>query len=146
MTLRDQPSIIRPSPDPESLAKMVQLAGKVRHLLVATADEQGTPHLATAQHITLEDWDLLTVTAWFCPQTAKNVQSNPAVALVVWDRERDQGFQLIGEVEQVVEVTMPNGYIPGETVVYPQIERKLMVRARRILSFGQAGHADKEGL
>jgi hypothetical protein len=53
---------------------------------------------------------------------------------------------LIGEVEQVIEVTMQNGYIPGETVVYPQIERKLMVRVRRILDFGQAAHTDSQEL
>lgn len=144
MTLRDQPQ--KRSIDPESLAKMVQLAGTVRHLFVATVNEQGAPHLAIAEHITLEDWDFITITAWFCPQTAKNVQTNPAISVVVWDRDQDQGFQLLGEVEQVAEVTMPNGYIPGETVVYPQIERKLMIRVREILRFGQAMHSDAEGL
>jgi hypothetical protein len=142
MTLRDQPNLHKPSLDPESLAKMMQLAGTVRHYFVATVNEQGTPHLATAEHITLEDWDLLAVTAWFCPQTAKNVQTNPAISLVVWDSGKDMGFQVTGEVEQVVEVTMPNGYIPGETVVYPQIERKLMIRVRQILNFGQARHRE----
>ena len=141
MTLSDQP-IERSSPDPESLAKMVQLAGTVRHLFVATVNEEGTPHLATAEHITLEDWDLVTLTAWFCPQTAKNVQTNPALSVVVWDRDRDVGFQLTGEVEQVVEVTMSNGYIPGESVVYPQIERKLIIRVRQILNFGHAMHRE----
>lgn len=146
MTLRDKPSMEKFPPDPESLAKMVQLAGTVRHILVATANEDGVPHVATAEHINLEDWDLITVTAWFCPQTAKNVQTNPAISVVVWDRDRDLGFQLIGEVEQVAEVTMPDGYIPGETVVYPQIERKLMIRVRQILNFAQGAHSDSEGL
>ncbi len=146
MTLRDRPDIDRSSLDPESLAKLMQLAGTVRHLLVATANEGGVPHLATAEHITLEDWDLVSITAWFCPQTAKNVQTNPAIAVVVWDRDRDLGFQLVGEVEQVVETTMPDGYIPGETVVYSQIERKLMIRVRQILDFSQGSHSDTASL
>lgn len=143
MTLRDQPQ--KGPVDPESLAKMVQLAGTVRHLLIATVNEQGIPHLATAAHIALEDWDRVAITAWFCARTAHNVQTNPAISVVVWDRDNDQGFQLIGEVEQVAEVTVPNGYIPGETVVYPQIERKLLIRVREIFKFGQAGHGDAAG-
>ena len=146
MTLRDQPDIDKTFLDPESLAKMVQLAGTVGHLFIATANEEGVPHLATAEHINLEDWDLVGITAWFCPQTAKNVQTNPVTSVAVWDRDRDLGFQLIGEVEQVIETTMPDGYIPGETVVYPQIERKLMIRVRHILDFSQGTHSDTEGL
>lgn len=145
MTLRDKPNSEN-SLDSESLARMVQLAGTVSHLFVATANDEGIPHLAMAEHINLEDWDLVSATAWFCPETAKNVQTNPAISVVVWDSGRDLGFQLTGEVEQVVEVTMPNGYIPGETVVYPQIQRKLMIRVRRILNFGHAMHGDAEGL
>lgn len=124
------------------LAKSVKLAEKVQHLLVATVNAQGIPHLATAERMTLEDRDLVAVTAWFCPQTASNVQSNPAISVVVWESIKDHGFQLVGEVEKVVDLAMQNGYIPGEKVVYPQIERKLMIRVRHILNFSHALHSD----
>lgn len=130
--------------DTETLAKSVKLAEKVRHLLVTTVNEQGVPHLATAERITLEGRDRVAVTAWFCPQTASNVQTNPAISVVVWESGRDFGFQLVGEVEKVVDLAMQNGYIPGETVVYPQVERKLVVRVRHLLNFSHVPHSDTE--
>jgi hypothetical protein len=130
--------------DASALAKAVRLAETVGHLFIATANEQGIPHLATAERISLEDRDLVAVTAWFCPQTASNVLTNPAISVVVWERDKDLGFQLVGEVESVVEVAVPDGFIPGERVVHPQIERKLVVRVHHLLNFGQAMHSDTD--
>lgn len=132
--------------NPETLAKSVKLAETVRHLLVATVNDQGTPHLATAERLTLEDRDRVAVTAWFCPQTAENVETNPAISVAVWDSDRDLGYQLIGEVEQVVDLAMLDGFIPGETAVSPQIERKLVIRVHHILHFSHAPHSDTEDL
>lgn len=133
-----------PALDVATLSKAVELAGTVRHIFVATANEKGIPHLATAERMTMEEGGVVLVTAWFCPQTASNVLTNPAISVVVWDSGKDLGFQLVGEVEKVVEVTMPDGFIPGETVVYPQIERKLVVRVRHVLNFGHAMHSDTD--
>lgn len=132
--------------NPETLAKSVELAGTVRHLLVATVSEHGAPHLATAERISLEDRDLVGVTAWFCPQTADNVQTNPAISVAIWDSGNDLGYQLVGEVERVVDLSVLDGYIPGETAISPQIERKLLIRVRHILHFSHAPHSDTEDL
>jgi len=37
---------------------------------------------------------------------------------------------------------MLNGFIPGETVTVPQVERKLVVRVDQILTFSHAHHSD----
>jgi hypothetical protein len=132
--------------DSKTLARSIKLAESVRYLLVATVNAQGTPHLATAERITLEDRDRVAVTAWFCPQTAENVQANPAISVAVWDSDRDLGFQLVGEVEKVVDLAMLDGFIPEETAVSPQIERKLVIRVRHILDFSHAPHSDTEAL
>lgn len=132
--------------DSKTLVRSIKLAESVRYLLVATVNAQGTPHLATAERITLEDRDRVAVTAWFCPQTAENVQANPAISVAVWDSDRDLGFQLVGEVEKVVDLAMLDGFIPEETAVFPQIERKLVIRVRHILDFSHAPHSDSEVL
>jgi hypothetical protein len=124
------------------LADALALAGNVRQLFVATADANGIPHLAIAERITLEREDTVGVTAWFCPRTVENVNENASVSLVVWDEQRDAGFQLIGEVTQVLDLAMLNGFIPGETVTVPQVERKLVVRVDQILTFSHAHHSD----
>lgn len=126
------------------LAEAMALAGQVNHLFVATADAAGVPHLAIAERIVLEGEDLVTVTAWFCPRTAENVDANAKVALVVWDRGRDAGFQLVGEVEQVLDLAILNGFLPEESEPVPQIERKLVVRVRHVLRFSHAHHSDTD--
>lgn len=127
---------------PNHLAEALVLARNVRQLFVATADANGIPHLAIAERITLERENTVGVTAWFCPQTADNVDENKNVSLVVWDEQRDAGFQLIGEVMQVLDLAMLDGFIPGEIEPVPQVERKLVVRVNQILTFSHAHHSD----
>lgn len=130
----------------EILEKSLAIAAKTKHLFVATADSKGIPHLATAEKISRKDDELVTVTAWFCPKTAENVSENPNIALIVWDGDQDLGFQLIGKVEKVVNLAMLNGFLPGETTPYPQIERKLVVRLEQIFNFSHAPLSDMDAL
>lgn len=127
---------------PDHLAEALQLAANVGQLFVATADAKGIPHLAIAERITLEGEDTVGVTGWFCPRTAENVDENASVSLVVWDEQRDAGFQLVGKVTQVLDLAILDGYIPGEFETVPQIERKLVVRVNHILTFCHAHHSD----
>lgn len=125
------------------LAEAADLAARLNHLFVTTADEDGIPHMAIAERMVLEDEDLVTVTAWFCPQTAENVDDNDNVSLVVWDREKDAGFQLVGKVERMLDLAMLNGFMPEEQAV-PQIERKLVIRVSHVLRFSHGHHSDTD--
>jgi hypothetical protein len=62
----------------------------------------------------------------------------------VWDPLSDQGFQILGAVENIAEQAMMNGYSPdGELEApIPQVERKLQVRVDKILAFSHAPHSD----
>lgn len=128
----------------EYLSEAVELAVNVRHLFVATADENGIPHLATAERLVLEDVDQVTVTAWFCPKTAENVDENENVSLVVWDSDRDVGFQLVGTVVKMLDLAMLNGFLPEEQDAGPQIERKLVIKIHHVLHFSHTHHNDTD--
>jgi Pyridoxamine 5'-phosphate oxidase len=127
---------------PKPLADALAQAANVGQLFVATADAKGIPHLAIAERIALEGEDTVGVTGWFCPRTAENVDENARVSLVVWDERRDAGFQLIGEVTQVLDLAMLDGFIPDETETVPRVERKLVVRVNHILTFSHSHHSD----
>lgn len=63
--------------NPETLVKMIALAQNIGHVLVATADSKGLPHVAPADKMTLlPEEKKVTVEAWFCPGTVANLQSN----------------------------------------------------------------------
>ena len=130
----------------ETIQSAVALGQKLEHVFVATADSEGVPHVAAAGRISLESEGLLTVAAWFCPGTVMNLWHNPKVSLVIWDEAADNGYQLIGKVVKVEETAMMDGYIPEleRKEPSPQVERQLLVRVVKVVSFSHAPHSDLE--
>ncbi len=131
---------------PKSLNTAVELAEKLEHVFVATADSSGMPHVAAAAKISQTSEDQITVAAWFCPGTLDNLKNNSRISLVVWDAPVDKGYQLLGQVEKVEEIAMMNGYSPeiDETTVMPQVENRLLVRVDKVIAFSHAPHSDLE--
>ena len=112
-------------------------------ILVATADREGVPHLSTAQELHLAPHDRIEVEAWFCPQTLRNLQGNPAVSMVVWDRHNDRGVQIRGRTERVEASAALDGYVPGvEAADVPQVLQRLFVLMERVSEFRDRAHSD----
>ncbi len=131
---------------PESLNTAVELAEKLEHVFVATADSSGMPHVAAAAKISQTSEDQVTVDAWFCPGTITNLKNNCRISLVVWDAPVDKGYQLLGQVEKVEEIAMMNGYSPETDKLppIPQVENRLFVRVDKVIAFSHAPHSDLE--
>jgi hypothetical protein len=128
----------------EKLEQVVRLAAKAGHVLVATADGEGMPHVAAAGRLELAAGERVAVREWFCPGTVANLRANKCVSVVVWDRESDSGYQLAGRLEEIEDVGVMDGYAPeleGERPL-PQVEERLVIAVERILEFRQAPHSD----
>lgn len=130
----------------DKLKDALRLAETLGHIFVATADSKGSPHIAAAGKLTLNSDGLLGVSAWFCPGTVANLSENRRIALVVWDAKKDIGFQLLGEVKDIQELGVLNGYAPAieAKTRFPQVQRKLLVRLNKIIEFTHAPHSDVE--
>lgn len=130
----------------KSIHSAIQLADKLEHIFVATADSGGTPHVAAAGELSYDFGDHVFVAAWFCPGTLANLKSNRQISLVVWDASDDHGFQLLGEVEQIEELAMLNGFAPEIEAPssMPQVEHRLHVRVDKAIRFSHAPHSDIE--
>ena len=130
----------------EILKRAEQLAAKAGHVFVATADAKGWPHIAAAGRVALTPEKHVVVTEWFCPGTMTNLQANPRLSLVVWDSATDVGYQLIGELEEIKDLGVLDGYAPqveSKTPV-PQVERQLLIHIDRVFEFKRAPHTDVE--
>ncbi len=130
----------------EILKKAEQLTAQAGHVFVATADAKGWPHVAAAGRMALAPEKHVVVTEWFCPGTMANLQANPRLSLVVWDSAADVGYQLIGELEEIKDLGVLDGYAPqveGKAPV-PQVERQLIVHIDRVIEFKRAPHTDVE--
>ncbi len=133
--------------NPETLMKAARLAEKVRYALIATADARGWPHIAAAGRVNIvPENNHLAVAEWFCLGTLANLSANQKVAIVVWDVTTDTGYQFIGEVEEIKDLSMLDGFAPRQEEKHPppQVERQLLVHIDRVLEFRRATHSDSE--
>ena len=130
----------------EQLKQALALAETAKTVLVATAGGDGRPHVAVAGKIDARPDGRIAVSEWFCPGTVSNLEKNPRISLVLWNPVVDTGYQLSGEVEQVEELALLDGYLPeGEGArPVPQTQRRLTVRVTGIFAFSRAPHTDKE--
>jgi hypothetical protein len=128
------------------LEQAAELAGKTGCVFIATADSAGVPHIAAAGRVEQTDHDCLAVSEWFCPGTVKNLQTNRAVSVVVWDKDSDAGFQLLGHLQSIKNIGILDGFMPGAETQppMPQEERQLRIRIDKILSFKRGPHSDMD--
>lgn len=128
------------------LKQAAELAGKTGCVFIATADGAGVPHIAAAGQVEQTDHDCLTVSEWFCPGTVKNLQTNRAVTIVVWDKDSDVGLQLLGRLTSVKNIGILDGFMPDmdRTGPQPQEEKQLRIRIEKILCFKRGPHSDTD--
>ncbi len=132
--------------EPDILVEAVRLALKQGSVFLITADAEGWPHLAVAGKVGLTPEKHLALEEWYCPRTMINLRANPRVDVVIWDPAADQGYQLLGEVEEIRDlgiVTGHNGGAEGSPPV-PVVERQLTVHVDRAMLFRRGPHLDEE--
>lgn len=128
------------------LEEVVSLAQQTGFVFVATADSNGMPHIAAAGKLAPAGKKNVTVEEWFCPGTIANLNENKSISIVVWSKESDNGFQLLGEVKKVQDLGMLDGYASALEAEHrvPQVDRQLLVEVQKILEFRIAPHTDIE--
>lgn len=130
----------------QAIQQAVNLAQTLQHVFVATSDASGLPHLAAASRIEVVEDAKVAISEWFCPGTMANLEQNRRIALVIWDAAADEGYQLLGEVEDMNREVMMNGYAPelASREPLPQVEWRITVRVDKVLDFSHAPHSDVE--
>lgn len=132
--------------NPRLLTEAVELAARVGYVFVATAGASGKTHLAAARSLSITPENQLKVAEWFCPETMQNLCGNHLLSVVAWDPVSDVGFQMLGELVDLQELGMLDGYLPEleKKPPIPQIEREMIVRVDKIIDFKIAPHSDVE--
>ncbi len=132
--------------NPDILEKAVNLAKTARHVLIATADDNGLPHVTAAGKLDAAGDSAVAVTEWFCPGTVANLQKNRNMSIVVWTGKLETGYQLLGQLDGVRDIGILDGYSAKveEQHPMPQIEKRLLVKVDKILEFRLGPHTDVE--
>ena len=130
----------------KSLLDAIELAQKTGFVLITTADVNGLPHVTAAGKINGDSFDHINVMDWFCPNTLANLRRNEYVSVVIWDRNSNRGFQLLGQLERITETSVMDGYSAAfeEAPLLPQIEKQILIHIDKILDFNLGPHSDME--
>jgi hypothetical protein len=130
----------------EELEKVVRLAKDLGYVLIATADRQGTPHVAAAGKLEYTGGQEIAVKEWFCPGTVANLDVNKRISIVAWRRQPDTGYQLLGTVTKILDMGVLDGYAPELEGAHPlpQVEKQLVIKVEKIIEFKLAPHSDLE--
>ncbi len=129
------------------LKDAADLADKIGHVFIATADVSAAPHVTAAEKLELAGDNCVDITEWFCPLTISNLQKNTSISIVVWAPDGDRGYQLLGKLEKMHDQAVLDGFSAeiDAGVPSPQVERRITVRVGKILDFSVAPHSDIEG-
>ena len=128
------------------LEEVVHLANKVGYVFIATADAKKRPHVAVARTLVLKEDGRIAVQEWFCPGTVTNLETNSNVSVIVWDKNTDVGYQMIGKMENLMDMHMTDGYVPNieNKQPLPDVERQILIRLNKVVDFKRAPHSDIE--
>ncbi len=123
---------------------IIHMDRQTTRILLSTASGDGTPHLASAGDISCLPDDRVTIHYWFCPQTLANLRENSRCSLVLWDTETDEGYQLVGKVDEIQELEMMDGYLPQDSSgrALPQVKYGLIISVKKVLEFKHTPHSD----
>lgn len=117
----------------------VAMAQARQHVWISTADALGVPHIASVGAFSVRDDNTIVLSDWSCPLTLSNLADNQSIAIVVWDVNKDQGYQMLGQVKSIDLLEHAAGN-SGERAIVG--EHQLCVKPHRVLSFSHAPHDD----
>jgi predicted pyridoxine 5'-phosphate oxidase superfamily flavin-nucleotide-binding protein len=122
-----------------------ELINKDLLIFVATSDKEGSPHIAVAKGMSLVGSDRVAFGSWFCYQTLRNIFNNPTIALSFLRPNEEDGFQLIGTVENAFTTEVLNGYMPEDDPrdSIPHAKHQLQIRVEKILELSPGPHKDE---
>lgn len=79
------------------LEQAAEMAKRVGHIFVTTADKGMMPHLAVARKLSLKEKELVAIDEWYCPESVARFRTTHRVSVIIWDRNTNGGFKLLGE-------------------------------------------------
>ncbi len=129
----------------KQMEKIIHLARDVGYVFIATANQDGEPHMAVAGSLIYRNDSQIEISEWFCPQTLANLEETRLIAVTVWDPESDAGVQISGTINHISDELVINGYGPDAmgSGGSPQAKKRMIVDIVHIRQFSMQPHTDE---
>lgn len=127
--------------DPRRLLEVVNFGGNLKHVLVATTDGNGIPHLSAASSVGLSSDGLLAVRKCYCQKTMDNVRENPLLSVLILNANLACGYQLIGRLQGMGDLADPDMLLAamsrtnGRLAEALHVDAEFLVKVMQILDF-----------
>ncbi len=119
----------------DKLEQAIHLAGRVRHMLLATVDEMGAPRVTPVEECTRAGANRVAVRAWIDIPPLEDRNGRGRLALLLWD-EKGYGYQLAGQVVRMQEDAVLDGLAEiEEQMHFPQVERTILMQVDSVEEF-----------
>jgi hypothetical protein len=116
----------------QKLQKALRLAAHFPCILIATTNSDGFPFVAPGGRLNLTANGLLEIPSWFSIKAMGNIHDNKRVSVVLFDPEQNYGFQILGKV---VEINELSAYDPSVQCLTTFIEWSILFQADVLLDF-----------
>ena len=132
--------------DEQTLNSTVNYSKKGGLTFLATASKMGVPHIAPSNSPEKISERHITTQMWYCAGTLGNLEVNKHISVITWNPATDEGYQLQGEVTEIISGEIIDGYAPEIESIeqIPQVQWQLTILVKKITSFHQKPHTDTE--
>ncbi len=130
----------------EILEKVKKLVQELGIVYLATADREGTPHIAASEGMAFTEEGKILFKAWFCLKTVENLAKNRKLSLAILNPKTQEGYQISGEIERIDRGAILDGYGSDKEdkwAGYPQAEHQLLIRVQKVASLTSGPHSDE---
>jgi hypothetical protein len=128
----------------EKLEQAVELGKRLHHFFIALNGAEGFPYINSARGIEQIAENQVGIEEWMCPVTVEGLRRHPEVTILIWNPVAEDGYEILGRVMIIEGEDYVNGYAPEveENAYLPQVKRRLIIRAEKILEFSHALSCD----
>ncbi len=128
----------------KKLEHAIDLGQKLEHFFIAIMGADGFPYINSARGIEWISENEVAFEEWICPVTVRDLSDHPQIAILLWDPDADDGYEILGRVLMFESREYLNGYAPDieKNRYLPQVKRRLTIRAEKILAFSHALRCD----
>jgi hypothetical protein len=128
----------------KKLELAIELGKRVEHLFSGRIGADNFPYVNSAGEIEQVTENQFAIEEWICPMTVKHLSENPKIAVLIRDPAADSGYEILGEVLMFESLAFLNGFAPEveADTFRPQVKRKLIIRAEKIIAFSHTLRCD----
>ncbi len=130
--------------DNKRLELAIELGKRVEHFFSGRIGADNFPYVNSAREIEQVAESQFAIEEWTCPMTVKHLSENPKIAVLIWDPAVNTGYEILGEVLMFESLAFLNGFAPEveADAFLPQVKRKLIIRAEKIVPFSHTLRCD----